>query len=247
MLRVIFVGDVVGEPGLAYLERHLAGLRRRWRADLVVANGENLDLTDHPGSPGQCGMLMSSLLRLLASGVDAVTGGNHSWDGPEVEQVLEHPQVLRPLNGSGPGRGQMVLQHENWRLHLVNWLGQSAGGEGNFDLQAKPGQVHLLDFHAESVYEKLRLAARLDGSWQALVGTHTHLPSPDCQVLPGGLAYVSDVGMTGPSGGAQGYAWNSLRGADLSLAPGAVELGAVLLTFTHKGQEICRLEGPKDV
>lgn len=194
-------------------------------------------------------MLSQSLERLWALGVDLVTGGNHSWDGPEVQRVQNHPKVLRPLNFSpaAPGKGSVVLESGGYRLGVVNLASRTALPWADDPVTAMErvltsweGSVDgiLVDFHGESVYEKLGFAFLFDGRVSAVLGTHTHVPTLDTRVLPGGTAYVSDVGMTGPSGGIQGLrpegVVSSMRSrlsnpGKLELASGPVELGAVLV------------------
>ena len=178
-MRVLFFGDIVGEPGLRALERELPALLERLRPDFVVANGENLDLT--LPEQGRAGMTLASLERLFRLGVDAVTGGNHSFDPPNLEEVLGHPQVLRPLNYSplAPGRGSLLLEKGDKRLLVVNVAGRSALPRAAEDplpalerlLAEGEGVPVLVDFHSESVFEKMAAAYALDGRIAALLGT----------------------------------------------------------------------------
>jgi hypothetical protein len=246
-MRVLFLGDVVGEPGLSYLERTLPSLREQLGADFVVANGENADLTE--ARTGKAGMHPESIDRLIRAGVDAITGGNHSFDPPWAEEVLAHPQVLRPENAGpfAPGRGHLTLSKGGRSLSLVNLVGRSAWPPAEDPLWTlerllpllDPGVPVLVDLHSESVFEKMGLAFAFDGQVAAVLGTHTHVPTTDLRILPKGTAYVSDVGMVGPSGGMQGYEPAFLvealkrkrlpRGAQLAWAKGPVEVGAVLV------------------
>lgn len=252
MTTLLFIGDIVGEAGLAFLEARLPGLLEQRRPDFVVANAENLHLEPHPNGP--CGMTQAELARLFALGVQLVTGGNHSWDGPEGVSVHADPRVLCPLNrGSGwPGRGAgVVASPGGFRLGVVNLAGRSALPDVNDPFMALAAQLDawdrlgavdavLVDHHGESVFEKATLAHAFAGRLAALVGTHTHAPTADLRTLAGGVAYVSDVGMTGPTGGVQGYhpeafvedmrTQGFLRPA-MRPASGPVELGAVLITL----------------
>jgi len=253
MINIIFVGDIVGEPGIVYLETHLPKLINAHRADFVIANAENLHLEHHVAGP--CGMTGAELERLYALGVQVVTGGNHSWDGPEGVSVHDDPRVLRPLNrGAGwPGRGAGIAQSgTGFRLGIVNLAGRTAIPGVDDPAHALETQLEtwcvghsdalvdavLVDHHSESVFEKVTLAHAFAGRISALVGTHTHAPTLDARVLRGGVAYVSDVGMTGPGGGAQGYDPSAFVASLQSqgfkrelmrLADGPVEFGAVLI------------------
>ncbi|MCX7850810.1 TIGR00282 family metallophosphoesterase [Thermus sp.] len=211
-MRVLFFGDVVGEPGVRALERELPRLRRELEPDFVVANGENLDLT--VPELGKAGMRPESVERLVRLGVDALTGGNHSFDPPEAEVVLGHARVLRPLNYSrhAPGKGSLLLRKGGRELLVVNLAGRSALPLAGDPLEALEALLEgwrgvpvLVDFHSESVFEKLGCAYLFDGQISALLGTHTHVATQDARILPKGTAYVSDVGMVGADGGYQGY------------------------------------------
>ncbi|MDZ4765063.1 MAG: YmdB family metallophosphoesterase [Chloroflexota bacterium] len=248
---VLFIGDVVGEAGLSLLEARLLELRTRFQPDFVVVNAENMDLTP----PRACGMKPESLARLFALGVDAVTGGNHSWDGDAavVAQVFSDERVLRPHNYGtrAPGRGTRILERNGTRVGLINLVSKTALAYADEALDPLEAQLDawganvdgvLVDFHGESVTEKMMIAYAVVDRVSALVGTHTHVPTLDTRIIAtpdgGALAYVSDVGMTGPSGGIQGYdarrMVDSLRtrlGSPLPMtfADGAAELGAVFI------------------
>lgn len=264
--RLLFMGDIVGEPGLRYLEVHLPRLRAAHDAHFLVVNAENMRHVD--GEPG-AGMTDAMLNRLFALDVDLVTGGNHSWDGPEARSVHGDERVLRPLNVGehAPGRGTAVIEKRidgrAVRLGVINVASRTALAGVDQPLAAVEAQLAawsrgdtvdfvLVDFHGESVYEKIASAFALDGRVAALVGTHTHVPTFDARVLPQGTAYVSDVGMTGPSGGMQGYDATFFVEAlrtrlppvenQVALAQGPVELGAVLIAMRDgRAQSIERL------
>jgi len=253
MTRILFVGDIVGETGLAYLEACLPELIRVVGADFVVANAENLDLTP---TSGGCGMTPPSLRRLFATGIDLVTGGNHSFDAPD-QSVHDDVRVLRPLNSApgAPGRGAGVIVKDGLRLGVINLASRTTlphvdepypAMEAQLAAWAEGGAVDMvfIDFHSESVMEKMALAFAVAGRAVGVVGTHTHVPTCDTRILPGGTAYVSDVGMTGPGDGLQGYCEaqfiDAIRrgvhpGPPQRLAPGAIELGAVVITVENGG------------
>ena len=244
-MKIMFIGDVVAEPGLAYLEARLPDLMKQLEPDFVVLNAENL-------AP-DAGMTAATLERLFALGVDAVTGGNHSWDGPEGRTVHGDPRVLRPLNRgpNWPGRGAAILEKDGLRLGVLSVASRTAIADVDTPLLAVQSQLEdwrgatnavLVDFHGESVFEKLSLAFAFDGLVSAFLGTHTHVQTSDLRILPQGTAYVSDVGMTGAGGGIQGYAPEGFvtrfrtQGAskpDKQAASGPIEFGAVLLEVSE--------------
>lgn len=249
--RILFIGDVVGEAGLAAVEDRLPRLRRRLAPDFVLVNGENAALAGANPMDG-AGMTPRDLERLFALDVDVVTGGNHSWDGPHAAEVHAHPRVLRPLNTSpaAPGRGAVVVEQGGVRLGVVNLASRTALHHADAPLDALLRQLRawaadgapelvVVDFHGESVSEKQIFAWSVAGTVTAVLGTHTHVATLDTRILPGGTAYVSDVGMTGPGGGMQGYEPEvfveamrtrlPIRGTG-GWATGPVEFGAVIVT-----------------
>jgi hypothetical protein len=247
-MKILFIGDIVG-PGLDYLEKHLPSLIVQHKPDFVIANAENLELSG-TSSFVIAGMTQASLERLWALGVDAVTGGNHSWDGAEGHSVHNDVRVLRPLNYgiAAPGRGAGIVEKHGLRLGIVNLISRDALRLADDPLAVLSHQLEawgnvldgvLVDFHGASTEEKLTVAFANAGRVTAVVGTHTHVPTNDAQVLPGGIAYVSDVGMTGPSGGILGYQPDKFVNAmrkrlyteePWMFAEGDVQLGAVLVT-----------------
>ncbi len=207
-MRILFVGDVVGAPGRRALESLLPGLRERHRPDFVVANGEN--------AAGGIGITEKTARQIFAAGVDAITLGNHVWKHSEVYDYLDREErIVRPANypKGSPGRGHTVVERDGTRLGVANVAGmvfmdaaRSPFAESDAlvsELEGKADHV-LVDFHAEATSEKVAMGWHLDGRATACVGTHTHVPTADARVLPGGTAYITDVGMTGPRGGVIG-------------------------------------------
>ncbi len=209
-MRILFVADVVGEPGCDYLRKTLPWLKRRKEIDFCIVNGEN--------SARGNGLTPASLEHLLASGADAVTGGNHSLRRPEVYAALDDPRypVLRPYNlhRSAPGRGLLVLEKRGMRLGVANLIGaeETAPCGNPFDaadeiaaaFRAEGALCSVVDLHAEATSEKRALGFYLDGRVSAVLGTHTHVQTADEQILPGGTAYITDAGMTGAAGSVLG-------------------------------------------
>jgi metallophosphoesterase (TIGR00282 family) len=207
-VKVLFVGDVVGGLGRRALAELLPGLRDAHEPDFVVANGEN--------AAGGVGITEKTAREILDLGVDAITLGNHAYRHREVYEFLDREErVIRPANypKGSPGRGHTVVERDGSRLAVINLSGmvfmQAARSPFSeidamlSDLRGRADHV-LLDFHAEATSEKVAMGWYVDGRVTACVGTHTHVPTADSRVLPGGTAYVTDVGMTGPRGGVIG-------------------------------------------
>jgi 2',3'-cyclic-nucleotide 2'-phosphodiesterase len=207
-LRILFIGDVVGKTGRTAIGDRLPTLITAWKLDLVVVNGEN--------AAGGVGITRKTAQELLALGVDAITLGNHTYRHREVYGYLdEEPRIVRPANfpKGSPGRGHTVVEANGLRLGVINLSGQvfleavrSPFAEVDALLSELRGKTDavLVDMHAEVTSEKVALGWYLDGRVLACVGTHTHVATADARVLPGGTAYITDVGMTGPRGGVIG-------------------------------------------
>jgi hypothetical protein len=206
--KILFVGDVVGGIGRRALAGLLPSLRERLEPDFVVVNGEN--------AAGGVGITPKVAQQMLDAGVDAITLGNHTYRHREVYAYLDsEPRIVRPANflRSQPGHGWCVVENGRVRLGVVSLsgnlfmnAGRPAFPEADSALHAlkdKADQI-LVDMHAEATSEKVGMGWHLDGRVTAVVGTHTHIPTADARVLPGGTAYITDVGMTGPRGGVIG-------------------------------------------
>jgi metallophosphoesterase (TIGR00282 family) len=208
-MRILFVADVVGKPGRRVVQALLPALRKERGADVVVANGENL--------AGGYGVTPSLVMHLFNYGVDVVTSGNHVWDRPEGVGLLEsEPRLLRPANypPGNPGQGSYVLDVAGMKVAVLNLQGRvfmptiddpfRVGRALVDELRADTNSI-VIDFHAEATAEKLAFARFMDGLVSAIVGTHTHVPTADARILPGGTAYVTDLGMTGSHAGVIGF------------------------------------------
>ncbi|HEX8123551.1 MAG TPA: TIGR00282 family metallophosphoesterase, partial [Solirubrobacteraceae bacterium] len=210
-LRILFVGDVVGRAGRAALIERLPSHKARLGLDAVVVNGEN--------AAGGYGITATIANEFFAAGADLITMGNHVWDQRElVGHIEREPRIVRPLNlpPGTPGRGLAeVVTARGQRLVVAQVLGRLFMGLADDPFRALDqelgrhvlggtAQAILVDVHAEATSEKVAMGWYLDGRVTAVVGTHTHVPTADARVLPGGTAYVSDVGMTGPRGGVIG-------------------------------------------
>jgi 2',3'-cyclic-nucleotide 2'-phosphodiesterase len=207
-VKLLFIGDVVGGLGRRTLAGLLPGLRERHAPDFVVVNGEN--------AAGGVGITERTARELLDLGADAITLGNHAYRHAEVYGFLDREErVVRPANypKGSPGRGVTVVERDGMALGVVNLSGmvfvqaaRSPFAEADAALAGLRGRAtHLLvDMHGEATSEKVAMGWHLDGRVTACLGTHTHVPTADARVLPGGTAYCTDVGMTGPRGGVIG-------------------------------------------
>src|SRR3954465_14359613 len=207
-MRLLFVGDVVGGIGRRTLAALLPGLRDELELDFVVVNGEN--------AAGGVGITPKTADEIFGMGVDVITLGNHTYRHADIYEYLDaRPEILRPANflRSQPGHGWGVVERDGVRLGVVNVsgnlfmkAGRPAFAEVDAALHALEGKADhvLVDVHAEATSEKIGMGWYLDGRVTAVVGTHTHVPTADARVLPGGTAYITDVGMTGPRGGVIG-------------------------------------------
>jgi metallophosphoesterase (TIGR00282 family) len=205
--RILFAGDLVGGLGKRTLLDCLPLLRERYAPTFVVVNGEN--------AAGGLGITPKIADELLAAGVDAITLGNHTYHRREIYSYLDSSKpIVRPANflRSQPGRGVCVVESGGVRLGVISISGNlylRAGRSAFTEIEVALGELgevdHILvDVHAEATSEKVAMGWHLDGRVTAVVGTHTHVPTADARVLPGGTAYITDVGMTGPRGGVIG-------------------------------------------
>jgi metallophosphoesterase (TIGR00282 family) len=207
-IKILFVGDIVGGIGKRTLLTLLPAMQERYSPNFVVVNGEN--------AAGGIGITPKIANDLFAAGVDVITLGNHTYRHREIYAYLDEVDaIIRPANflKSQPGHGWCVVTKGGVRLGVVSLsgnlfmnAGRPAFSEADAALHALRGKVdHLLvDMHAEATSEKVGMGWHLDGRVTAVVGTHTHIPTADARVLPGGTAYITDVGMTGARGGVIG-------------------------------------------
>jgi metallophosphoesterase (TIGR00282 family) len=202
-VKLLFIADIVGQPGRRAVKELVPKLRQQYGIELVVANGEN--------SAGGSGITPKTAEELFAAGVDVMTSGDHLWDQKEIMEVLEHERrFVRPLNypAGTPGQGSRIFQTDNGPpVCVLNLQGRTFMPplENPFhavlaELERLRQMVKIIfiDFHAEATSEKVAMARMLDGKVSAIVGTHTHVQTADEQIFPGGTAFLCDAGFTGP-------------------------------------------------
>ena len=201
-MRVLFIGDVVGGPGRRGLATAMPGLLERHEPDLVIANGEN--------SAGGVGITERTASDMFGTGVDLLTTGNHVYRQRDSYEFLDRDErVVRPANypKGNPGRGALIHEVGGRKVGLLNLSGElqltvarspfPAAEAEVAELERRGADVVIVDFHAEVTSEKIAMGWHLDGRVAAVLGTHTHVPTADARVLPGGTAFICDVGMTG--------------------------------------------------
>ena len=206
---ILAIGDVVGDPGMDILCRRLGRLQRQVGADLTVVNGEN--------ATGR-GITPALAEDIFYAGADVITLGNHTFANRQICDYLdEQPHILRPLNfpAQQPGQGSVVAEVQGRRVCVANLQGR-VGMDNNVSspfsaadalLRETEADLFLLDFHAEATSEKLAMGYHLAGRAAAVWGTHTHVPTADERILPGGTGYITDVGMTGGFDSVLGVRW----------------------------------------
>jgi metallophosphoesterase (TIGR00282 family) len=240
-MLILAIGDIVGKPGRKALSQFLPGLRHQYGFELVMANGEN--------AAGGIGLTPETAQELLDAGVDVITSGNHIWAQKDIFPYLEGQMpILRPLNypPGVPGRGYTVIGP----AAVVNIMGRTFIGNLDCPFQAMDRllgeikqKVIIVDFHAEATSEKVAMGRYLDGRVSAVLGTHTHVGTIDAQILAGGTAYVTDIGMTGPTDSVIGDDVDAvlqrfLTGIHhrLSVGKGKPVLNAVMVDIDGKGR-----------
>jgi len=200
--NILFIGDIIGKPGLDLVQTWLPGLIQKYKPDLVIANGENA--SDGKGCTSKEGQILFDL------GVHVITGGNHTWDKHQSQDYLKsEPRVIRPLNypKGTYGNGFIITETKKGKAAVLNLQGRTFMSpldcpfrSADWALQRIKSEtkVVLLDFHAEATAEKMAMGHYLDGKISALIGTHTHTQTADERILAGGTAFITDVGMSGP-------------------------------------------------
>ena len=251
ILNLLAIGDVVGEPGLAFLEDNLPRLKKRHNVHFTVVNGENAS---------GVGVLPRQAKAIYAAGADVVTLGNHTWNRIQIKDLLDEvPWLLRPANYTNrvPGRGLGVYEGpQGLRIGVLNLMGRfelDANLSSPFHtadrlLADSEADLVVVDFHAEATSEKGAMGWYLDGRVQAVWGTHTHVPTADGQILPQGTGFITDLGMTGPARSVLGLKPENSVARFLGQLPrryeaaeGPNKLGAVCFTIDTQSKRCCQV------
>ena len=224
MIRILFIGDIVGRPGRELVRRGLQAIVERHEIDLVIANAEN--------AAAGFGITREIGDQLLEWGVDVMTSGNHIWDKKEaLDYIGAEPRLLRPANypAGAPGNGSYLARTRDGRpVGVVNVMGRVfmlniddpfTSVLREIEALKQRTRIVLIDFHAEATSEKIAMGWHLDGKVTAVVGTHTHVQTADERILPKGTAYLTDVGMTGPHDSIIGVEIEAALGRFLTALP----------------------------
>lgn len=230
-MRILAIGDIIGKPGRKAVKEILPGLCDEYNIDLVVGNGEN--------SAGGLGLTPSTAEELFDSGIDVITTGNHIWAYKEIIPYLDSElALLRPLNypPMNPGRGYLLKNN----VLIVNLVGRVFIGHVDCPFRAMDQLLAefehksipiIVDFHAEATSEKVAMGRYLDGRVSAVLGTHTHVGTIDAHILPGGTAYVTDIGMVGPIDSVIGDDPDSVINRFLTQMPSRLSVGKGKVSF----------------
>lgn len=213
-MKILAVGDIVGEAGVRKLKEELPKIKKEENIDFVITNGEN--------SAGGMGITEKNFRDILEAGTNVITMGNHTWGKKDIFKFIDAPQLLRPANypKGVVGKGLEIYECKNKKIAVMNFMGRvdiNILTENPFimakemveELQGKVDMI-FIDFHAEATAEKIAMGRFLDGKITALFGTHTHVQTADEQIFPNGTAYITDLGMTGPK--------NSVIGMDVNVS-----------------------------
>jgi hypothetical protein len=230
-LRILAIGDIIGKPGRKAVKEILPGLCDEYNIDLVIGNGEN--------AAGGLGLTPGTAEELFDAGIDVITTGNHIWAYSEIIPCLDGElAILRPLNypPMNPGRGYLLKNN----ALIVNLVGRVFMGHVDCPFRAMDGLLAdlehksvpiIVDFHAEATSEKVAMGRYLDGRVSAVLGTHTHVGTADAHILPGGTAYVTDIGMVGPIDSVIGDDPDSVINRFLTQIPSRLSVGRGKVSF----------------
>jgi len=250
-MRILFLGDVVGEPGRKAVIKRLYALKQEHHVDFVIVNGEN--------AAGGRGITPKICIELLRAGAAVITTGDHVWDQQEiVDHFATEPRLLRPINWppGTPGAGSVVLDTDHGKVAVINAQGRSfiqPTLDNPFTVVATEVdrlrdelgvKIIFIDFHAETTAEKIAFGRCFDGKVSAIIGTHTHVQTADERIFPGGTAYLTDSGMCGPEDSVLGRSFEPIIERFITLMPkrfpvakGLVRLcGAVVDIDTETGK-----------
>jgi len=243
-LKILFIGDIYNELGQKAFNKYFQGVKNQYKPNFIIVNGENIEKTN--------GLSEKTYKEYLSQGVNVFTLGNHAFSRKDCIEVLNLPYVVRPANygKNTPGKEYVEVQYNNKKIAVINLIGRIFMHDPTDNpfvkidelLEKITADYIIVDFHAEATSEKYALAYYLDGRVDAVVGTHTHVPTADNIVLPKGTLYISDVGMTGAKygiigGNVEQGIWKFLTGMPQRVKPendSVLQFNAVLLDLLNK-------------
>ncbi len=258
-MKILFFGDIVGQPGREAIAKILPKWKKKYQPDIIIANGENM-------AHGH-GVAEKSLKEVLKSGIDLITSGDHIWDQKQATALLEDKDIplLRPANypKGVPGKGYKIIKLRTKRILVINLIGRvfmKEQFENPFlmadeiiEQESEGIDAIVVDWHAEATSEKVCLGWYLDGRTTAVLGTHTHIPTADARILPKGTAYISDIGMVGVKDSSLGMDKEAAIKRFLTQIPyrlemgkGPVEVNAVLVE-TGKNKKAKKISQLKEI
>lgn len=249
-MRVLFIGDIYGKPGIDILTELLPRIKEEYKPNLIIANAENA----HYGR----GINLKIYKELMSLGIQVITMGNWVWGNKELFEFIDGSNIVRPFNfREAPGKGFLSINYNGQKVLIINALGKTFMNPQvgcpftGIDeiLKENPADYTIVDFHAEATSEKVALGHYLDGRVTAVLGTHTHIPTADERALPLGSLYITDVGMTGPREGVIGVSKDIVLNRFLNgystpneVATGPKQLNAVMMDFRLKTIKRIHLE-----
>ncbi|MGA9287153.1 MAG: TIGR00282 family metallophosphoesterase [Anaerobacillus sp.] len=252
-MNILFIGDVVGSPGRNMISTYLPRLKKKYKPTFTIVNGEN-------AASGR-GITEKIYRGFLESGAQVITMGNHTWDNREIFEFIDRaPKLVRPANfpEGTPGNGSTIVNINGIEVGVINLQGRTflpaiddpfRKADELVDEMRERTPVIFVDFHAETTSEKQAMGWYLDGRVTAVVGTHTHVQTADERILPGGTAYMTDAGMTGPYDGILGMEREAVIKKFLTTMPvrfevtkGREQLSGVFLTLDPKTGKATKVE-----
>lgn len=253
-MKILAVGDIVGEAGVRKLKDELPKIKKEENIDFVITNGEN--------AAGGMGLTEKNFKDILEAGTNVITMGNHTWGKKDIFKFIDNPKLLRPVNypKGVVGKGLGIYECKDKKIAVMNFLGRvdiNILTENPFilakemvdELQDKVDMI-FIDFHAEATAEKIAMGRYLDGKITALFGTHTHVQTADEQILPKGTAYITDLGMTGPRDSVIGMdiqvsfkRFETTLPEKYKLAEGECMLNAVEFEVDEKTNKVTEIKG----
>ncbi len=239
-MKILFIGDIYGDPGIDFLLENINTLRLNYQPNLIVANAEN-------AANGR-GITKVLYKKLMTAGISLLTMGNHTWRNPELETFIDEAKIIRPINDdSNKGSGYTIMKYNDKKIIFISALGKAFMNAEYAPpyfmvkevLESNDFDYSFLDFHAEATSEKIAMAHFLDGKLDMMVGTHTHVQTNDNRVMPKGMLYITDVGMTGPLDGVIGVEKDIIidrfifeKNRPNEVAKGLRQLNGVLFTLS---------------